>query len=127
MVNIELKPFSYQAMVRGDPVITRNGKPVKIAVVYLDDDSCAGHEILGWVEGSARSWNLHGKCNQYESLDLFMDRKSVNKWVNVYKRESISLGSYFEMGGMYNSKEEAQNNIKNTLEYLDTIEITFKV
>lgn len=90
-----MKPFDLAAALAGEPVVTRDGRPVKIAGCNSDGITVSNHQILGWVGYGSTSWNIDGKCWQRPECDLFMAEKPKVKkegWVNIYKNNS---GGYF--------------------------------
>jgi hypothetical protein len=72
------KPFNLQAALDGAPVVTRDGRPVKIAGYNEQVNS-----LLGWVANNDVRWTGGGKSNQYE-LDLFMAPTTRKEWIVIY-------------------------------------------
>lgn len=94
------KPFDLQKSLAGEPVVTRDGRPVKIA--GYNPDAGKTCQICGWVNGDAKYWCADGLCvpRQTHYLDLFMATKTVKKegWVNIYAGTNIA--------GFYSTKQE---------------------
>lgn len=67
-----MKQFNLQEALEGKPVITREGKEVKIA--GYSESAEENYRIAGWVDGAVKGWYEHGgyfkdiPCN----LDLFI-------------------------------------------------------
>jgi hypothetical protein len=80
-----MKPFNLEAALRGEPVITRDGRPVKIAV--YNEDASFGESVLGWLEGSSFSWARDGQylLQDCESFDLFMAPTERKEWVVIWR------------------------------------------
>lgn len=80
------KPFDLQKALAGEPVVTRDGRPVKIA--GYNPDAGKTCQICGWVNGDAKYWCADGLWmpRQTHYLDLFMATKTVKKegWINIY-------------------------------------------
>jgi hypothetical protein len=99
--NYYMKPFDLQKALAGDPVVTRDGRPVKIAA--YNPDAYPFAEIIGWVDKSPKPWHSNGKIllDKDHDVDLFMATKTVKKegWVNIYNR--------FDIAGAYKTKEDA--------------------
>jgi len=104
-----MKPFDLQKALDGEPVVTRDGRMVKIA--GYNKDAFELSRVAGWVIGEygVGCWGpdgmVHGvdECN----LDLFMaDPEPVIKegWVNVYR------GKYqpWTTGGVCQTEAEAR-------------------
>lgn len=68
-----MKQFNLQEALEGKPVITREGKEVKIA--GYSESAEENYRIAGWVDGCVKGWYENGgyfreiPCN----LDLFMN------------------------------------------------------
>lgn len=97
-----MKPFDLEKALAGEPVVTRDGRPVKIAGYNPDADDYA--KIVGWVDGDTKSWDSNGEYFIAKSnTDLFMAEKPKVKkegWVNVYPDDDVF---------MYPSLEEAED------------------
>lgn len=131
-----MKPFDLEKAIKGEKVITRSGKPVRIicwdyqkelypivALVAIGEKT---EELITYTikgEQYAKEELVAGKS----SLDLFMAPIKKEGWINVYKAGD---GSYIG-GTVKDSKEEALNASKNAEKfyepiYLDTAKIEWE-
>jgi len=55
---VKMKPFNLEAALAGAPVVTRDGRPVKIA--GYNPDAHASGTLTGWIEKSIAGWNKKG-------------------------------------------------------------------
>jgi hypothetical protein len=82
-----MKPFDLQAALAGEKVVTRDGRPVKIAGYNPD---CANqYALLGWVGKSYLSWYSDGYAvspHHAREVDLFMAPTERKEWVVVRTR-----------------------------------------
>jgi hypothetical protein len=79
------KPFDLERALAGDPVVTRDGRPVTQLTHFKDVAN--GHDSLcGVVDGVICSWQEHGLycLSGPSSTDLFMAPKKRTVWVNLY-------------------------------------------
>jgi hypothetical protein len=95
-----MKPFDLEKALAGEPVVTRDGRPVKIA--GYNPHAVEGVRILGWAGKTSRSWYYDGKYTEAENghdADLFMAEKPKVKkegWVNLYKSKKGFLFTRFD-------------------------------
>ena len=74
-----MKPFNLQAALDGAPVVTRDGRLVKIAG-YNEDAGLT--KLLGWVDGAFCGWYKDGiQHNANSRLDLFMAPTTRKEWI----------------------------------------------
>ena len=74
-------------------VVTRRGKPVKIAGV--NEEANKFHQVTGWSNGYSYGWSLTGQFTGegYKSdNDLFLipKKKIIKGWANVYVERGSS-------------------------------------
>jgi hypothetical protein len=78
-----MKPFDLEAALRGEPVITRDGRPVKIA--GYNEEATYDEKIVGWIqEYGSCSWGEDGTYHtsiRYSNKDLFMAPTERKEWV----------------------------------------------
>jgi hypothetical protein len=75
-----MKDFNLKDALAGKPVITRDGRPVKIAGCNEDRNS-----LLGWIYGEVNQWTGGGKSYKIDSTyDLFMAPSERKEWVVIY-------------------------------------------
>ncbi len=97
-----MKPFDLEKALAGAPVVTRDGRPVKIA--GYNEGAAPNFKILGWINGKSFSWNSEGRFYGVhdQNEDLFMAPTERKEWV-------IRLigGSYYS--NSFDSKEKAED------------------
>jgi len=124
-MNTKLKPFDLEAALRGEPVVTRDGREVKIAGVNLGAKDL--YKVVGWLDGITAGWCIDGKTylDYEDSTDLFMATKTVKKegWVNLYKSNISDLMA--STSHAYKTEEEAKDNAVKRY-YITTIKIEWE-
>lgn len=91
-----MREFDHNAAISGEPVITRDGRPVIIAAVnygaIVDDE-----KVVGWVDGELVWWRLDGLLvdTSENPLDLFM-RDCEEKCCKCTCKKNVCL---FDFGG----------------------------
>ena len=105
-----MKPFNLEKALAGEPVVTRDGRTVKIA--GYNPDAEPSYQLAGWKGGLLHAWDVDGTYNTSKSecfLDLFMaENPKVKKegWVNVYPPEYPFQSCIVSNG--YISEEDAK-------------------
>ncbi len=84
-----MKEFNLKDALAGKPVITRDGRPVKIAGYNEFNNS-----LIGWVGSGVYQWTSGGQ-NIADKNDLFMAPSERKEWVVRVNNGKI-LGSYIE-------------------------------
>jgi hypothetical protein len=99
------KPFDLERALAGDPVVTRDGKPVT-QLTHFKDVANWRDSLCGVVDRSICSWQENGRyCPSAPySKDLFMAPKKRTVWVNLY-------GDGF--GFLYDTEAEADKASKD--------------
>ena len=103
-----LKPFNLERALAGDPVVTRNGRPVtQIHNFSVADDP---YSLRGVVDETIKARTpIMGKAwltGAESAMDLFMAPKTRTVWVNLYPSEcSLISGDY-----VYHESEEAADS-----------------
>lgn len=104
-----MKPFNLQQALAGKSVVTRDGRPVKIAG-YNPDGIPDKHQVVGWIVSKLCYWNVQGKCFDKPYIDyndLFMAYEKKEGWINVYTGNFCS-------NVVYLSEEDAISNSGKT-------------
>ena len=98
-----MKPFDLERALAGEPVVTRDGRPVTQLTLF---EGIEGYCLFGVVDAAVRRWLIGGYRNYglNSSEDLFMVPKTQKRWV-VVKHSHLS-GREF-VAGPYDSKAEA--------------------
>jgi hypothetical protein len=86
-----MKPFNLQAALDGKPVITRDGRPVKIA--GYNEDANKNHKLTGWAGGTALSWSKDGEYSHNDPYDLFMAPTTRKEWIVRRLRPSGAIAA----------------------------------
>jgi hypothetical protein len=77
-----MKDFNLKDALAGKPVITRHGRPVKIA--GYNPDVIESQRIAAWVDGFICDYGENGKRYSYTDYDLFMAPNERKEWVVIY-------------------------------------------
>lgn len=93
-----MKPFDLEKALAGEPVVTRDGRQVKVAGVNHDAKTL--YKIVGWLDGTTAGWCIDGKNLPYgeDPNDLFMATKTVKKegWVHIWKNSKNTHADVFD-------------------------------
>jgi hypothetical protein len=112
-----MKPFNLERALAGDPVVTRDGRPVKIA--GYNPDAFDGKKVIGWVGKDAEMWNENGQyygsayaCN----FNLFMAPTERKEWIVRYQHGTPieEIEPYIAFSGPFYSLKKAQRFAKDT-------------
>ena len=99
-----MKPFNLQEALAGKPVVTRDGRPVKIA--GYNPDAKPQWKLAAWVDGNLDAWYTDGtqtgKINMPTDSDLRMAQTERKEWIVRLNPKHIS---YYK--GPFNTKELA--------------------
>lgn len=130
-----MKPFDLEKALAGEPVITRDGRPVKIAGYNSDVDEDV--QVLGWLKGlknipdidTYEGWYADGHYAESENeLDLFMASTKKTGWVNLYRnredKDKIETAQEVCV-----SQEEALDNYHSGIDmdlYITTVKIEWE-
>jgi hypothetical protein len=100
----QLKPFSLEAALKGEKVITRDGREVT-EIYHLKTLSDKNYPILAIVEGRGEEYTLNGRYYvdfKANKDDLFMAPKERVVWVNTYVSSNEEI-----WGTVYASEDKA--------------------
>lgn len=127
-----MKPFDLEKAVKGEKVITRSGKSVRI---ICWDYQNALYPIVALVAMGEKTeelviYTIKGEqfskeelISNESSLDLFMAPIKKEGWINVYK----SSNGFYMGGSIKGTKEEAENAEKfSEPVYLTTTKIEWE-
>lgn len=104
-----MKPFDLAKALAGNPVITRDGKPVT-QLTHFEGVSCRRESVFGLIDGKVSGWYENGDYYDNEeehANDLFMAPKVKEGWINIYQTPS---GEWRTYGPIYDSEEAAANH-----------------
>lgn len=127
-----MKPFNLQEALSGAPICTRSGRdarivcsdakvkdfPILALVKEIDSSDNKPMEIVVLLTEKGTHYN-DGRKNSY---DLFMKEVERTFYVNIYKDEEED----YYCGGLFPSKEKAEEEREGTNNYITTETITFK-
>lgn len=119
-----MKPFNLERAIAGDPVQTKNGKPVKQLSKF---ESIVKYNVIGVVDGVICHWDEWGNSfllNEPENYQLVMAPVKKTGWLNLYEWEDGQRA-----GIVYNSEEEAIEETKIFYKYktfIKTIKIEWE-
>ena len=78
-----MKPFNLEQALAGKPVVTRDGRPVKIA--GYNPDAKPQWKLAAWVDGNLDAWYTDGtqtgKSNMPTDSDLRMAPTERKEWI----------------------------------------------
>jgi hypothetical protein len=77
-----MKPFDLKKALAGEPVITRDGRPVKIA--GYNPDAADYSQVLGWTGKYCDLWYADGSSEFGDEEYLFMAPTERVEWVVVW-------------------------------------------
>ena len=106
-----MKPFKIREYLKNPNlrVVTREGKSVEILCTNLISDRPVVAKITEL--GFSLAYDVYGSHTSYQSPnDLFFVTEENKRWINLYR---IKSGSDAYAGGLFKTKEEADNWIKN--------------
>jgi hypothetical protein len=109
-----MKPFDLKKALAGEPVITRYGRPVKIA--GYNEQARNDYSVLGWVNNVVFVWHRNGKragCLHESDNDLFMaptERKEwVILWTNTHGGRQAHVVNFLENAQEYKEFLDGRN------------------
>lgn len=107
-----MKPFDLKAALRGEPVITRDGRPVKIA--GYNTEAYDANKLVGWVGGVVQYWHesgaYHEVNNPNHNFDLFMAPNERNEYLI---RCHGADGKFHLFDKLFDSLAKAKNYSEN--------------
>ena len=74
-----MKPFNLERALAGDPVVTRDGRPVKIA--GYNGEAVKDAQLIGWIRNNYGTWYLNGESEHAKDFDLFMAPTKRKEWI----------------------------------------------
>ena len=123
-----MKPFNLEAALRGEPVITRDGRKVH-EVIAFSKQECNKYPyvVFALYKGaiSYSSFTKDGFVNDKNTpspRDLFMAPRTREGWVPLFRNAS---GKTYIID-LYNTKEEAENAWKHSPLYITSTKITWE-
>lgn len=123
-----LKPFNLEAAKAGKPVCTRDGRLVRIVCW---DSKQVGYPIIGLIKDEMCGELPARYTKQGESIpgistddDLFMAPEKKEGWINLYK-DLPYLHTIVDFE-VYDTEQEAKDNIDEKDQYITTIKIEWE-
>lgn len=102
-----MKPFNLARAIAGDPVQTKNGKPVSQLTVFKSIDK---YNVIGVVAGEICYWDEWGNSSlmiEPGNYQLVMSPVKKTGWLNLYQWNDGQTA-----GIVYTSEEEAIEETK---------------
>lgn len=108
-MSTKLKPFDLEAALRGEPVVTRDGREVTQVTKFVARGEI--YPIYAVVDGDVYSYTILGEYDEERPSsrnDLFMATKTVKKdgWV-VIRNANIDIPAYGQ--SIFDNKAAAQD------------------
>jgi len=98
-----MKPFNLEEAKAGKPVVTRDGRPVRILAFDRKGDYCIVAIVSCWGSDEVIGYRESGKSATINSeYDLFMKLEKKEGWVNVYRGGST--------GDLYSTEDAAKRS-----------------
>lgn len=119
-----MKPFDLQKALAGEPVVTRDGKPVTQITKF--DANERRYCVAAVIDCEIETFSIDGKfrIEDISQYDLFMATKTVKKegWVNLYKGFD---GKYPVTGStIFDTKDDAIN--QRSASFITTVKIEWE-
>ena len=126
---MNLRPFNLEEAKAGKPVVTRDGRKVRLFCFDLvGDDTIAGAVTIGeGKEEDVTSWTAEGRYisrMEEHARDLFMAPVENTVWVNVYRNKNEDRSCDVSITGGYESKASAVDGHANN-GYIGTFPLTY--
>lgn len=116
-------------------VVTRDGRSVRVIctdmksttypVVALVGNCSSGFEqVMTFSKNGEYAVNESSGCdlfNESSGCDLFFAAEKHVGWINIFRSKDVSVGT-----GIFNSKEEAEEIGKISINYVTTIKIEWE-
>ena len=122
----KMKPFNLEEAKAGKPVCTKDGRKARIICF----DAKGDYPIIALIDNTTKETGLHYTLNGTvyvctgSGYDLMMLPEKKEGWVNIVRG---SNGSPHMGRGIFQSKEEAENAIKEFSDNLiDTVKISWE-
>lgn len=110
-----MKPFNYEAAMRGEKVVTRDGRQVRI-IAKRNDEKYPIVALIGLKE-EVQTFKMDGGCLDKETeQDLFMAPTVKEGWIVLYKCPPYHMGCTH----VFETEQEAKEVIK----YMSHVAIT---
>ncbi|MCF0114068.1 MAG: hypothetical protein HUJ56_01855 [Erysipelotrichaceae bacterium] len=133
-----MKPFDLQLAMKGHPVQTVDGRPVKL--IFFDMNNELGKPVVGIVPNGGltgtsdflETWTINGtvynlNLTPSDPLDLVMVPDKKKGWINIYKDRSNDAAPAHTGSYIHKSKESALKGAAGRDgTYITTIEIEWE-
>ncbi len=117
----KLKPFDLEASKAGAPVMTRDGRPVRILAFDVEGARYPVVAAVKTLDGKREAIQMYTESGEYSYVvakhdyDLVMARVKHRAWVNVYKSEQYHIVDTFD------TEEEAIKYGEKFSTYITTV------
>lgn len=103
----KFKPFDLEAAKAGAPVMTRDGRPVRILAFDVKSEEYPVVAVVPTHDGKYESVEVYTKSGKYNDdeyddvkaecdYDLVMAPVKHRMWVNIYKDGQYQIGNLFD-------------------------------
>jgi hypothetical protein len=120
-----MKPFNLEKALAGEPVVTRDGKPVTNLTLFPIKYE---FPLYGVVEGDIRTYTKCGHriadATSQTDGDLFMAPVKREGWVNILRNQSHGL--VIAGARVFESKEQAAEAIYNDVWHVATVKVEWE-
>jgi hypothetical protein len=99
-----MKPFDLEAAKRGEPIVTRDGRPAKFIAHVPEANAC--YQVVALFSGLISTHAVSGRVypeKHPNDADLFMAPRKRTVWVNVYPPEARKFGGAYETEAIANN------------------------
>ena len=99
-----MKPFDLEAAKRGEPIVTRDGRPAKF-IAHVPEAN-AYYQVEALFSGLISTYAVSGRAYPDKTpcdVDLFMAPRKRTVWVNVYPPEARNFGGSYETEAIANN------------------------
>ena len=120
-----MKPFNLENFLEGEPAITRDGR--KVIDWHYFKDVADKYKLACVINGGVIFYTDKGiteysyKGDRDSPLNLFMEEKEVDLWINVYESENSCYDGWF-----HGTESEAKSNVLESSNFKGTHKITIK-
>jgi hypothetical protein len=120
-----MKPFNLEQAKQGKPVVTRDGKDVRILTFDKKGKHCIVSlvDVGGYEDVHVSSASGEASPNFDSEYDLFMKSEKKEGWVNIYRG---TIEDAHTAGAIYKTENNAFENGKDSVMYVTTIKVEWE-
>ena len=123
----KFKPFDLEAAKAGAPVMTRDGRPVRILAFDVEGAIYPVVAAVKTLDGKREAIQMYTESGEYSYVvakhdyDLVMAPVKHRAWVNVHK-----IGSQYDLTSNFATEESAVQQGQNSDTYITTVSIDWE-